>query len=202
MKILGKLSLVAIAFAFCAQASAQSLKVKAGLNMASAPIEADGEEVGDPSTRLGFHIGALTELELSDGLNVETGLLLSQKGGKLEAFGGEAEGKPLYLEVPILLKKSIELGDMGVYGLFGPYVAYGMGGTSESDGESEDIDWGSDDDQSNPIDFGLNIGAGLQLTEEIDVSIQYSYGLGNVSNIDDVTQNNRNLMLSVGYSLF
>lgn len=63
-----------------------------------------------------------------------------------------------------------------MYGVFGPYLGYGLSGKMESsykifyegdlfesESESYDVDWGNDEDEDmlKRLDYGLTFGAGI-----------------------------------------
>jgi outer membrane protein W len=92
--------------------------------------------------------------------------------------------------------------------VFGPYVGIGLSGKMKGevsiDGETTsqeiDIEWGSDIASSDlkRMDFGLIIGAGVELNS-IQIGLNYSLGLANISPQTNVKIRNRVLGISVGY---
>jgi hypothetical protein len=166
----------------------------------------------------GFHIGATAEFPLAGMISFETGLLLSTKGFKIgeeETFFGETiktemKMNLLYLDVPLTAKAKFDLGGAKIYGVFGPYAGMGLTGKikveatfdGETVTEEEDIQWGSDEDESDlkRLDFGLIMGAGVEINS-IQIGLTYGLGLANISPVTDGGSiiNNRVLGLSVGY---
>ena len=63
--------------------SAQQLGIKAGINIASLNTE---EDDGPEDSRIGMHLGGLVMFELSDAIELRTGLIYSQKGGAEKGF--------------------------------------------------------------------------------------------------------------------
>jgi hypothetical protein len=143
----------------------------------------------DFKMKLGWHFGGVGELELNDNMSVEAALMLSSKGYKYEDEDWDVKNtfSPLFLHIPILFKYGVPVGDFKLFGQAGPYLAYGIGGktkvTSDNpliEDSDESIKWGSgDDDDLKPLDFGLNIGAGIAFEMGLEANLFYELGLGN-----------------------
>ena len=91
--------------------------------------------------------------------------------------------------------------------MFGSYIGIGLSGTIKGEvivdglttSQEIDIEWGSDiDSDFKRMDFGLIIGAGVELNS-IQIGLNYSLGLANISPQTNVKVNNRVLGISVGY---
>ena len=101
------------------------------------------------------------------------------------------ETKAVYLEIPLTFKASADLGKASVYGVFGPYLAWGIGGSfkCETNGpwewkprlEEYPIEWGNNrvTDDFNNLDFGLTMGAGVEI-HPIQIGVSYGFGLANI----------------------
>lgn len=219
MKNLVKLLVVVIAFTMTTEIFAQNFGIKGGLNLSNMLVKDDDDTYSDDfKMKPGFHIGATAEFPLTGIFSFETGLLLSTKGSKMseeETFMGETykyESKLtlFYLDIPLSAKASFDLGGTKIYGVFGPYLSYGLSGKSkyeetfdgETESDEEDIKWGSDEDESDlkRLDFGLTMGAGVEINS-IQIGLSYALGLANISPYTDGGSkiNNRVLGLSVGY---
>ena len=167
--------------------------------------------------RTGFHIGATAEFPLTEIFSLETGLLISTKGVIYKQLLTEEDMdfeykfnlSPLYLDIPVTAKASFDIGGGAkIYGVFGPYAAIGLSGKIKQEesingattSEEIDIEWGSDIESSNfkRMDFGLIMGAGVELNS-IQIGLNYSLGLANISPQTNVKVNNRVLGISVGY---
>ena len=127
-----------------------------------------------------------------------------------ETYKYESKVNLLYLDIPLSAKASFDLGGTKIYGVFGPYLGFGLSGKSkyeeafdgETESDEEDIKWGSDEDESDlkRLDFGLTMGAGVEINS-IQIGLSYALGLANISPYTDGGSkiNNRVLGLSVGY---
>ena len=107
-----------------------------------------------------------------------------------------------YLDVPLNLKFSTDMSGTTVYGIVGPYIGVAISGKQKFDGDSVDLDIGSDEDEDDVtrLDFGLSIGAGAEFGA---ISVGATYGLG-LANISPYTDNgtkgkNRVFAISIGY---
>lgn len=205
-----------------ASLSAQKVGVKAGVNFANMNgsymdlllIEGDVETSG----RTGFHLGAITEFELSDKINLQAEVLYSTQGFEGFEYNNithEFTQQMDYLTIPIMLEYKIT-DELSLQA--GPQIAFLA---------SSKYDWGFDvntvsgdanfeaeankelENQSNNMDFGLNFGAEYTMESGLFFNARYSLGLGNVfkynANEHDIELKNADLknsviQLSIGYS--
>ena len=212
MKNLVKLFLIVIAIMMATdKLFSQEFGIKAGFNSSNMHVVDDGSIVSeDFNMRTGFHIGATAEFPLTEIFSLETGLLLSSKGfiEEVKDFNYKVIFNPLYLDIPVTVKASSYIGGTKVYGMFGSYIGIGLSGKIKQEvsingattSEEIDIEWGSDIASSNfkRMDFGLIIGAGVELNS-IQIGLNYSLGLANISPQTNVKIRNRVLGISVGY---
>ena len=219
MKNLVKLFLIVIAIMMATdKLFSQEFGIKAGFNSSNMHVVYDGSIISeDFNMRTGFHIGATAEFPLTEIFSLETGLLISTKGVIYKQLLTEEDMdfeykfnlSPLYLDIPVTAKASFDIGGGAkIYGVFGPYAAIGLSGKIKQEesingattSEEIDIEWGSDIESSNfkRMDFGLIMGAGVELNS-IQIGLNYSLGLANISPQTNVKVNNRVLGISVGY---
>jgi hypothetical protein len=136
---------------------AQTFGVKAGLNFPSMLVKDDDETYSDNNKmKLGFHLGGVVEMPLTDALSIEGSVLMSLKGGKsVEEFGDykyTVNGNLVYISIPVTARYTFDLGDIKLYGLAGPYLAVGVSGKYKSkveyngdeETDTESVDWGND----------------------------------------------------------
>jgi hypothetical protein len=157
---------------------------KVGLNLSTMTLKALGISV-DPKTLAGFHLGVISEITLTNSLTLQPGILYSTKGSKYKIDTEEFSMAPSFLEIPVNVLYGFDLGGAKLDLFAGPYFAYGIGGKSKSGGESADIKFGSgQENDMKPFDLGINIGAGINLSNII-ISAQYGLGLTNLSPVTD-----------------
>lgn len=173
------------------------------------------------NARAGFHIGGKMEMDIKP-VYLETGLELSLKGSKIELLG-TTKFNPLYLEIPIRVGYKYGIGkSFKVFGKFGPYLAFGLGGKEKFSFSDEDLDFqvknakSSNDDSSIKLfsdeggmrrfDFGLGIHAGIEFKSKYQLAIGYDWGLiGIYKEVEDDiilgsdNYQNRNFKISLSY---
>lgn len=206
MKNLTKIVLVAALVAFSASTFAQTIGIKAGLNLANTAVKAEGESVDDVKMRTAWHVGAVVDFPLSDLISVQPGLIIASKGYKIDVDGFKSTASPLYVDIPIDVKVGGDVGGAKIYGAVGPYIGIGVAGKfkEEFDGNTEeaDIKWGSDENEHDwkRLDVGVDIGAGVEFGA-IGVGATYQLGLVNMfpGGDSDNSANTRNIMVSVAY---
>lgn len=142
----------------------------------------------------GYAIGAVAEAGLSDRLFIQPGVQLSNRGSGYTAgntIGGNPADFPefsfsaLYADVSAnLLYKPDILSDK-FFVLAGPQVGYGLSGKwKTSHGTTSEIHFGTaSTDDYKPIDYGINIGAGVEIGN-FEISSQYYFSLSTVSASD------------------
>jgi len=186
-----------LAFAF---SNAQETKfgVKAGLNLANLTGDYDGA-----SSLIGFHVGGFAEIKLTDKFAIQPELLYSAQGAKIEqTFFDESfefDTKLNYLNIPVLAKYYITEG-FSVEA--GPQVGFLL--SAKEDGEDAK-------DYYKSVDFGFNVGAGYNFTENLSVGLRYTIGLSSIADVpdseegfedfdvSDIDVKNSVFALSVGY---
>lgn len=218
MKIIYKLSIVALVSLMGLGASAQELPVRfgveAGLNLSNSSWDAGSL---DKKARVGFQVGVTADYAITDEWYLQSGLSFTTKGAKVEGesnIGGDVitRGKltvnQMYLQLPVYAAYKIEVmpGTRIVFNA-GPYVAYGVGGKTKLSGSIPIINGGAniEDDINtfggegilNRFDFGLGAGVGVEFGH-IVANIRYELGLVNIGQ-DNLDYKNRNAALTVGY---
>jgi hypothetical protein len=175
---------------------------KAGLNLSTMTLKNSGIAV-DPKTLVGFHVGVISEIPLKGNFVLQPALLYSSKGSKY-SFGGEDMSiSPGFIELPVNAVYKFDIGNMKLFLNAGPYFAYGISGKIKSGGESQSIEFGSDDNADmKPFDMGINFGAGLEIQNFL-ISLNYDLGLANlvpgVSSTDEADAKTRVIGISAGY---
>ncbi len=204
-------TLVAV-FAFSYNANAQ-IGVKLGYSFARQTGEAAKMgtiKLDDYKKSLGsFCAGVFFDKDIAPLIDLRLGLDYAPKGVKFEGDNLDiGDSKINYLEVPVLAK--VKLGP--VYGLGGVYAAYAMNGKYSLNipGMLGDKlkkiegDYKFDDNDMKRMDFGLKFGAGLQVglgPLHAFAQVEYSYGLSDISKVDNVSIHNSVLAITAGILL-
>lgn len=222
MKQLIKLVVIGILLSTATELSAQSFRIKAGLNVSTAHLgeQRPGFKPEEIESKYGFHAGATAEWPITGMFSFETGVLISTKGYKSTRItrfwtspdGAKIEEKynPVYIEIPLTAKATFDLGKTKLYGALGPYFAAGASGhveniftTYQFITEAEvNLKWGNNQktDHFKRLDFGLTMGAGLEI-HPMQIGFTYGLGLANIIpfSSDRSNTNNRVFGISAGY---
>ncbi|HNS16410.1 MAG TPA: porin family protein [Bacteroidales bacterium] len=191
-----------------------SVIIKGGLNISDLRMISYGLNLGGFTRSIaGFNIGSNFEFPVE--LLKKDILLSIQVGLNFNSKGTKAEDKIVlyYLDIPVLLKAEYEINDYKIFALLGPYIGFGLTGKYKWDGETDDILWGSteDDDFERP-DMGLIFGLGGEM-RKIQVLFNYNLGLINTLPFDqrkaeeddwfegNSSSKNRVFSISVGYRI-
>lgn len=172
MKNLFKLFVIVLLLGYGTQTFAQTFAAKAGLNFTNLLVKDDDKTYSsDYKTKVGFHLGGTAEFGFTDMFSLETGLFLSTQGYKVNNSLSDMTTNLFYLNIPIMGKARYELNDdINLYGVFGPYIGFGLSGKIKSGDNSTSIDWGtSDDDDLKRFDFGWIIGEELSTDLSLEV---------------------------------
>ncbi len=210
--ILNKIDMKKIIFAAVAVfgfafANAQEVKfgAKAALNIATLT-----GDVEDANSKIGVAVGGFVEIKVSDKFSVQPELLYSTQGAKSEYsedFGGgivvntEETWRLSYLNLPIMAKYYVA----DKFSLeAGPQVGFLLGSEQEAESsvtfggqtESETVTVDAKDFTSS-IDFGFNIGAGYDFTENLSAGLRYNIGLSNIIDVEGSNSDVKNSVFSV-----
>jgi opacity protein-like surface antigen len=179
-----KLLLAVITVFFIGNVNAQSIKfgVKSGVNFAT--ISGEGINV---DSRIGFHIGGVAEINVSDKFSVQPELVYSTQGAKLRDF---ATIELDYISVPIMAKYHVT---KGLSLEFGPQFSFLVNDGIDfenNDAETEDI-------EAENFDLSAGIGLGYKLDSGLFFQTRYNLGITTISENPDLK--NGVFQVSVGY---
>lgn len=196
-------SLLALVFGFTYSQNTQ-FGIKGGMNVAT-QTSTESELVDlKTSSLIGFHIGGFVEFKLSDKFSVQPELLYSAQGGKYSVVLRQTNDPDLntnaevvtnlsYINIPVMFKYYV-IEKLSLEA--GPQI--GILISSKEKITQPGSSYSSNNDNFEPIDFGLNLGAGYDITENISAGVRYNLGFYDVEKGDIETKNNV-LSLSVGY---
>ncbi len=175
---------VAAIFAF-GFASAQDTKfgLKGGLNLANFT---DAET----NTKVGVNFGAFAEVKINSSFAIQPELLFSMQGAK----SGDTSINLNYLNIPVMAKVTVGEG----FSLqAGPQLGVLLTATGSNGGVDVDLK-----SSLKTIDFGLNLGAGYDVNENIMIDARYNFGMGGLAKdlAAGVTDSNHRIIsISLGY---
>jgi len=164
--------------------------IKGGLNFSTVALSG-GTGTITPDSKTGFNLGVISEIPLATDFYLQPGLLFSTKGFKSDSETFSTN----HIDIPINALYKLHAGSIKVLGFAGPYISYALSGKSGSD----NITFSGDNKDMNAFDFGLNFGAGVEISN-FQITAQYGIGLTNsLANSGDVTMKNKVFGVSVAY---
>ena len=213
-----------------ANAQKTSAILKGGLNLANVSISESGR-IEDAKTLTSFQAGIIADINLSDFIALQPGLLVTGKGSKTQSGDPadanyfKATSNPIYLEVPLnlIFKFGVNDGPKFFAGA-GPYLAVGIAGKNKTEGKifgagfssEKNIEWSDDDPTTlnydegagfgimKRFDYGLNGTAGIDLKKAV-LSVNYGLGLAKLqsgsNSSEDDNNKHRVLSFTIGFKL-
>lgn len=171
-----------------------------GLNMSTMTLKISGvSPVQEAIT--GIHIGRIYDIPFKSYFALEPGFLFSAKGTFYKIDTAEYVLSPIYIELPVLANFAIGSEVIKISFFSGPYIAYGLGGMAESEGENKKIKFGSGNkDDIKPFDLGLNFGVGINF-KGVMISGRYESGLINLSPLSLVDSEMKNKVYAISLIL-
>jgi hypothetical protein len=102
---------------------------------------------------LGFHFGGVGEYAFNDLVSIESGVLIANKGGVIDASAINVKQtiSLYYLEIPVSGKFYIKTSIAKVFFIAGSYMGIGLSGTWKREGavnDSHDVTWANNDNLS------------------------------------------------------
>ena len=154
----------------------------------------------ETDSRIGFHVGAKAEYNITDNLYGNAALLFSQKGCQFEEDGEKLTANPGYIELPIHIGYRFKMSEkVSIFGEIGPYFAYGICGKLKVEDSFWEYDMKFFDiDEVNKFDFGWGVKAGVEYAK-FQISLGYEGGITEVFDSRGLDPHNSNFMVSVAY---
>jgi len=195
-----KTGIVIAAFLTCFSAAsmAQSpvaLGLRGGVNFQNLNGKDAGGSSLDNKLKVGVNVGVTADIPVAaPDYFVQTGLLFSTKGAKVDMGTSSNKINLSYLEVPITFLYKPVLGEGRLLLGVGPYLGFAVGG-------SADIGDVSFDDDFKRFDAGGNLLFGYMFTPKISAQLNAQLGLVNIgqNTVGDATIKNTGFGVSLGY---
>ena len=178
-----KIILTAVAVLAFGFTNAQDMKygVKGGLNSSSL----SGAE--GASSIMGIHLGGFAQFKVNDKFSVQPELLYSMQGAK---FDGGGTLNMNYINIPVMAKYAVgEKFNLQA----GPQIGFLMSAKAES----VDVK-----DTTKSLDFGINFGAGYDLSDKLFLEARYNLGLAQTQKElapGETAVTNAVIQISLGY---
>lgn len=215
---MGLLAMIIMLFASNAQAQLTdkggfSFAVMGGVNFQNINgKDASGDRL-ENDLITGFHAGVQARIPLVPGFYIQPGVLYSTKGAKNTDGEINSTYNLAYIEVPLNLVFRATIGLGSVYVGFGPYVAYGIGGTSTYDigsvSDKSDIEFQNTVELNDPllktyikpVDAGGNIFFGFELGGGLFAQVNAQLGMLNIHPDDKRIINDETSLKNTGFGL-
>jgi len=182
-----KTFITAICFLSLCAATAQKAQIGLMVGGANSNFKTKSEDEDlNGKSKTGMAGGVVANFGISEKCSIRSGLVLVQKGSKVEeTFGGStmsAEINTTWLEVPVSLTYNTGNFFVGA----GPSLSFGVGGKWKSkvddEEESGKVSFGnSDDDNMKGFDFGANVLAGFQFNNGLFIAANFNQGFSNLT---------------------
>ncbi len=166
------------------------LGIKAGINMANEIKTFSQQAITDgfsSNNLTGYQIGLIYQMmPKRSGLGCEFGALLFQKGSSFTDSTNVADAikqgyrELNYVEVPFNLRYHLALGLVGIYGIAGIYGGYALSGKTMNEVTNE-ITVETFQTFMDHVDYGFNLGAGLEIFNKMQLGATWSQGLRNTA---------------------
>jgi len=173
-----KLIVVIAALLVAVSAHAQ-LGVVAGITSSKSDLKSAAGDVKNISL---YHVGLTYKMDFGL-IAIQPSLLYNMKGSKFEGVMGNLVGGNLedfeyktgYVELPIQLQAGIDLGLARLYGFVEPFLGYAVSNkVAISQGEPK-VTW---ENIKNKMEYGIGVGAGVELIKHVQVSVKYFWNMG------------------------
>ncbi len=164
---------------------------KVGTNFSN--INGDNDLKG---VKFGMHVGAVTEIQISDLFSLQPELLYSKLGSQ-DKNNKSLKYNNNYIVIPIMVKYFIN----NVISIdLGPQVGYLLFAKSSNGWE----EWTDIKKDLNTFDYGINLGASYEMDNGMNINIRYNYNFANIYKADilNLDANNTVIQLSLGYKFY
>ena len=189
-------ALIAVAMASVMVANAQ-IGIVAGFTN-SGTTKIDTENIASNIENVNeYHVGVAFKLPLPLGFAIQPELLYQVKGAYLTEYAEKAESgdtenigetfktEDAFAELGIGLQWGLDLVAFRPFVFAKPFVGLGLdsilGGNIVQDGTDKTME-----NAKNDIEYGFSIGAGIELLEHFQLSLEYFKNLGKLYNGDEV----------------
>ena len=142
-----------------------------------------------------YHVGLTYKLGIGNLLAIQPAILYNMKGETISNIANtgdlaSVEYKTGYLEVPVQVQVGVGVGSLlRVYGFAEPFIGYAI--TNQQKGtiaSKEDVQktW---DNMKSRFEYGVSLGAGVEVLRHLQVSVKYFWNLGDVYGSDITVAN-------------
>lgn len=156
----------------------------------------------------GIHAGIAYNVPLIAGFAIQPELVYNVKGfnwegSSAEGYGLRQQAKYGYVEVPVQLQWGPDLLLLRPYVFAEPFIGFAVNGMQTYNEKKIKVDW---DDVKSRLEYGMGVGAGLELMNRFQLSFKYFWNVEDANqwiNLDAVSEHVKSrsfngLLFSVG----
>ena len=185
---------IAIAALFVAASASAQIGISAGLTSSSTTLDGAYADVVSGAVNQ-YHVGLTYKIGIGNLLAIQPSVLYNVKGSNfnVEDLSTSLNFKTGFVEVPVQVQLGFGLGTLArVYALAEPYVGYAI--TNEVTTKSAiaaaantQQTW---DNVKNRLEYGVGVGAGVELLRHLQVSVKYFWTLSDLYGLQDAKLDN------------
>lgn len=184
-----------------------SIDPEVGVNFSNIRTKVGDNDAVTADAKAGLRAGIGVNFELYQGLYLRPGVYYNMQGAQSEIAGVKSATTLHYLEVPVNIgyRYTISENAGNIFAEAGPYLGYALAGSNKTEilgiEAKTDVEFGDGVAEMNPLDWGFKFGLGYETPWGIYVKGNYGLGLGNGSNVKEVTSTNNTWNVSLGYRI-
>lgn len=188
MKLIITTAIALFIFVGIATAQNTNIGIKGGLNV----YITNNSDNSNPDPKLGFHLGLLGHIHITDQWALQPELTYSLQGSKITVAGNEVKLNLHYINVPLLLQYMF---DNGFRIQAGPQLGLLAGAKSGLQNTDTNVK-----DNFQTMELGLGLGMSYVNPEsDIGFDIRYNHGLSNINKNGNAKMYNRGLQAGIFY---
>ena len=191
--------IVIVASLLVAVSAHAQLGVIAGITSAQTKFDNVDAAIVEAQNATQYHVGVAYKLGLGNFIAIQPAIIYNVKGSKVSAVAGlsDFDFKSGYLEVPVQLQVGMGIGDLArVYAIAEPFVGMAITETTiKGLASDQKIEW---DDFADKLEYGIGIGAGVELIKHVQVAARYFWNMGgakdakvNFNDVKDIVTNKK-----------
>jgi hypothetical protein len=188
--------LFALVITLAHMARGQNFTVNGGLVISDVFFSVDSASI-ETNKNIGFIGGISGEIKLAENLYQGLGVEFVQKGFKIKSDYNTFSMRINYINFPFNLRYKFDLEDFWMAFEAGPFLGIALSGKTEHEEGSERLQFGSAEGQINYLDYGLNLGFGVEV-DYFKLRVAHHIGLNNISSSQSEELKNKSFTLSVG----
>lgn len=148
----------------------------AGLTSSSTNIKSAYADLESKSIAL-YHVGVTAKFDIGGVFAIQPSLIYNVKGAKMAEFDlGTIDFKTGFIELPVQIQAGVPIGSLlRIYGIAEPFIGYAV--SNKIEGIDLEDKWKN---VSSKFEYGVGLGAGVELFSHLQLSVRYFWNLGNV----------------------